>query len=470
MKLSDIHLRDPFIFAENGVYYLYGTRRGATTKVIPWQGLDVYTSADLEEWSEPRECFTRPADFWADRDFFAPEVHKYNGKYYMFASFRSAERLRCSQILRSDSPAGPFEPFTEGPLTPEGWACLDATFYVDDRGVPWTAFCHEWTQIGNGTIDVMPLTPDLTRPAGGPQTILRAGDVPWAYSLIDTSGNNYVTDGPFFRKGKNGKLYLLWSSFRPEPRYFYVQALAISDSGNILGPWRHADHFIYDEDGGHGMLFDGFDGNTYLILHSTNVNPNERPRLFRVRETDDGFEIDDRPAEPGAARCPLSKLQADILREAKRVTNYVRENGFRYGDAPINPAINHDAKLVSCDRLVDWVMYRVGYTDQVERQGMVVYHATEKARDLPGWCELQGFRRIEDIDALEPGDIVFVRPATSSAGVVYPGHTFIFAGFAEDRGDDHMSYRYDCGKLERIKSVQPSCEPLLDFMFAYRPC
>lgn len=28
MRLSEIHLRDPFVFAEDGVYYLYGTRRG----------------------------------------------------------------------------------------------------------------------------------------------------------------------------------------------------------------------------------------------------------------------------------------------------------------------------------------------------------------------------------------------------------------------------------------------------------
>ena len=167
MKLRDIHLRDPFIFAENGVYYLYGTRRGATTKVIPWQGLDVYTSADLIEWSEPRECFTRPEDFWSDRDFFAPEVYRYGDAYYMLASFRSEDRLRCSQILKSDSPLGPFLPFTDGPITPEGWTCLDATLYVDEDGTPWTAFCHEWTQIGDGTIDILPLTPDLTAPAGG---------------------------------------------------------------------------------------------------------------------------------------------------------------------------------------------------------------------------------------------------------------------------------------------------------------
>ena len=163
----------------------------------------------------------------------------------------------------------------------------------------------------------------------------------------------------------------------------------------------------------------------------------------------------------------LTPLQEAILREAKWVTDFVRENGFSYGDAPVNPAIDHAAKLVSCDRLVDWVLYRVGYTDQVERQGMVVYHATEQKRDLPGWCELQGFKKITVPGDLEPGDVVFVRPCTSSAGVVYPGHTFIFAGFADDGVN---SYRYDCGKIERIRSVQPSCEPLNDFMFAFRPC
>ncbi len=291
MKLDEIHLRDPFVLAENGLYYLYGTRRGELIKRIPWQGLDVYVSSDLNEWSEPKECFTRPDGFWADRDFFAPEVHKYKGAYYMFASFRSETRLRCSQILKSDSPEGPFLPFSDGPITPEEWACLDATFYVDDDGTPWTAFCHEWTQAGDGTIEAMPLLPDLSAPAGPPVTILRASGAEWSYSLIDPTSRNFVTDGPFFRRGRNGRLYMLWSGFRAGPQYWYVQALAVSDSGSILGPWRHADRFIYDRDGGHGMIFDGFDGNLYLILHSTNVDPNERPRLFRINETEEGFEI-----------------------------------------------------------------------------------------------------------------------------------------------------------------------------------
>lgn len=294
MKLKDIHLRDPFVLAENGVYYLYGTRRGPSTKVIPWQGLDVYTSYDLQEWSSPRECFTRPDGFWADRDFFAPEVYRYQDAYYMFVSFRSETHLRCSQILVSSSPLGPFLPLTDSPITPEDWVCLDATLYVDEEGIPWTAFCHEWTQIRNGTIDVMPLRKDLSAPAGASQVILRAGDAGWSYSLVDPSADNFVTDGPFFRKSKNGRLYMLWSGFHAGPQYWYAQALAVSDSGSILGPWRHAEKFLYDDDGGHGMIFDGFDGATYLILHSPNVNPNERPCLFTIRETEDGFELIER--------------------------------------------------------------------------------------------------------------------------------------------------------------------------------
>ena len=44
-----------------------------------------------------------------------------------------------------------------------------------------------------------------------------------------------------------------------------------------------------------------------------------------------------------------SPLAAEILREAKTITDYVREEGFTYGDAPINPAIDCSAKKVSCD-------------------------------------------------------------------------------------------------------------------------
>ena len=82
MKLTDIHIRDPFIFAEDGTYYLYGTRANHPLGPRQGEGLDVYTSKDLVEWSEPYECFTTPKDFWADRDFFAGFA---NGNFVILA-------------------------------------------------------------------------------------------------------------------------------------------------------------------------------------------------------------------------------------------------------------------------------------------------------------------------------------------------------------------------------------------------
>ncbi len=158
------------------------------------------------------------------------------------------------------------------------------------------------------------------------------------------------------------------------------------------------------------------------------------------------------------------ELVADIMREAKYVTDYIRENGFKYGNAPLNPAIDHSAKTVSCDRLVGWVMYRVGFTDQPENNGLFVWSPGDP-RDLEEWCIKNNFKRIDDISDLMPGDIVFVHPKTTAKGTVYPSHTFIHGGVSTDPN----YYRYDAGSDHRIQSIQPFSEPLINFMFAYRP-
>lgn len=65
MKLEDINIRDPFVLNDGGVYYLYGTRAkdfGCNTG-----GFDVYTSTDLVNWSEPKECFNS-AEYGLNRE------------------------------------------------------------------------------------------------------------------------------------------------------------------------------------------------------------------------------------------------------------------------------------------------------------------------------------------------------------------------------------------------------------------
>lgn len=276
MKFCDINIRDPFVLVEKGKYYLYGTR-GETAWTRAY-GLDVYVSDDLENWSEPIDCFTVPENFWANKEVWAPEVHKYKDKFYMFVSFRSEERNRATQILRSENPEGPFLPFTDDAVTPRDWMCLDGTFYVDKNGKPYIVFCHEWVQVSDGEIHAMPLTDDLSAPAGEPIMLFKASDPEWA----DKTRDKFITDGPFMYRTKGGKLMMIWSTFTESG---YTQAIAYSDNGEIDGNWLHAEP-LFRENGGHGMIFDDLDGVKHLILHSPNENPLERPVLFDLEEKD----------------------------------------------------------------------------------------------------------------------------------------------------------------------------------------
>lgn len=281
MKFCDINIRDPFVLVENGKYYLYGTR-GETAWTRAY-GLDVYVSDDLENWSEAIECFTVPENFWANKEVWAPEVHKYNEKFYMFVTFNAEDKCRGTQILRSDKPEGPFLPFTDDAITPRDWMCLDGTFYVDKNGKPYIIFCHEWVQVTDGEIHAMPLTDDLSAPAGEPIMLFKASDPDWA----DKTRDKFITDGPYMYRTKGGKLMMIWSTFTESG---YTQAIAYSDNEEIDGNWIH-DEPLFKENGGHGMIFDDLNGVKHLILHSPNENPLERPVLFDLEEKDDTLVV-----------------------------------------------------------------------------------------------------------------------------------------------------------------------------------
>lgn len=274
MKFEDIHIRDPFVLPYEGKYYLYGTR--GQTAWMSATGLDVYVSNDLENWSEPHECFSVPENFWADKEIWAPEVHFFNSLFYMFVSLRSDNRLRGTQILRSNSPSGPFLPFTDDAITPKEMQSLDGTFYIDKNGDPYIVFCHEWVQVRDGEICAMKLSKDLSKPVGEPFVLFKASEPFWADKTRDT----FITDGPFMYRTECGKLMMIWSTFTPSG---YVQAVAYSDNGDIDGNWIH-DKPLFEKNGGHGMIFKDFSGNKYLILHSPNENPYERPILMAIKE------------------------------------------------------------------------------------------------------------------------------------------------------------------------------------------
>jgi arabinan endo-1,5-alpha-L-arabinosidase len=295
MKTEDIHIRDPFVvpIEAEGMYYLFGT---ACSTVRHGDGpeFDCYKSRDLLEWEGPMPAFLPPESFWATRNFWAPEVHAFNGRYYMFASFKADRRYRSTQILVSDAVCGPYQPLTDGPITPSDWECLDGTLYVDRDGHPWIVFCHEWVQVHNGGMYAMRLSPDLKQAVGRPVLLFNASEGPWVcqpeWPREDAPRRfpDYITDGPFLHRLANGSLIMLWSS---RGNKGYAMGIARSETGDVQGPWRQQKEPLWAEDGGHGMIFRTFDNRLMLTFHKPNKNPDERPVFVEIEESGDDIRI-----------------------------------------------------------------------------------------------------------------------------------------------------------------------------------
>ena len=280
---NDINIRDPFIIYENGIYYMYGTRARFFGKKTG--GFDVYTSTDLEIWSAPHECFDSKKHGLNHMVNWAPEVHRYKGKYYMFATFtRKSNNLRGTFVLKADSPSGPFTPHSNGVVTPYQWECLDGTLYTDKNGKPYIVFCHEHTQIIDGTICYAPLSDDLKEITGDAVTMFKASEPYWADKQI---GNEHrITDGPFMYRTQNGTLLMLWSTYIKGK---YAQCLVRFDDGELGMNFTHLPPLV-DDDGGHGMIFKG-DDKLYLTYHSPNTSGFEHPCFIEIEDTGDGIAI-----------------------------------------------------------------------------------------------------------------------------------------------------------------------------------
>jgi arabinan endo-1,5-alpha-L-arabinosidase len=297
VRLADVRLRDSCIWPDESTrtYYLVSAsnRRGPNNH----PAVVAYTSKDLERWEGPRVIFEIPEDFWTKRGIWAPELHAYRGKFYLFLTFDSAEPLteqwrdwlprvkRGSQVLVSDSPLGPFKAFANRSTLPVDMMTLDGTLFVED-GVPYMVFCHEWVQIKDGTIEYVQLKEDLSETVGEPKRLFHGSDAPW--SKREEPWGCHVTDGPWFYCTRTGKLLMLWSSIGARG---YTTGYATSKSGKLAGPWEQSREPLYADDGGHPMLFRRFDGQLMLTLHSPNNSPATRQRLFELEDTGDALRL-----------------------------------------------------------------------------------------------------------------------------------------------------------------------------------
>ena len=295
-RLQDINIRDPFIMPDKkqGVYYMYQSS-STSENGRAYGGMIAWKSRDLKSWEGPIRVFDVPRDNWITGGVWAPEVHKYKGKYYLFATLNSDVRWkgavkhhpaynhRATQIFWSKSPEGPFLPFDgKQPHTPLDEMCLDGTLWVEN-GTPYMIYCHEWVETLDGEMDLVELKKDLSAPVGESQRLFCASAAEWS-----TGGNtafegkkSYVTDGCFLYHTKTGKLLMVWSSFKDG---VYAVGIAESDTGKVIGPWRQQQEPLF-VNGGHSMIFEDFEGRLCLVLHSPNSpGGKERAHIYELED------------------------------------------------------------------------------------------------------------------------------------------------------------------------------------------
>ena len=214
-------------------------------------------------------------------------MYEYEGRYYLFATFSNAGVKRGTSILVYDSPKGPFTPLVNKAITPSGWMCLDGSLYIDKEGNPWLLFCREWLEAIDGEIYAQRLAKDLKTTEGDPYLLFKASEAPWVGSITSSGVTGNVTDAPFIYRLDDGKLIMLWSSFRKTDGKYAI-GQAVSASGNVLGPWVQEPETLNSDDGGHAMVFKDLKGRLMISYHAPN-SQTEHPVITPIYIKDGKF-------------------------------------------------------------------------------------------------------------------------------------------------------------------------------------
>ncbi len=293
MHTEEIRIRDPYIVVYNNAYYMYKSENDSIL---------VYKSTDLNIWDEGTVVYTLSKDSWAYKDLWAPEVHCYKGKFYMFLSLLGKNELRGTEISVCDTPDGFFVPITNKPATPADRSCIDGTLYVED-GTPYIVYSADWPHNYNskadcyiGEIWAMPLTEDLKESADAPFLLFRSNEAICSRepNICEWEGKKvkrYGSDAPYIVKLSDGTLYLTWS---PYPGNTYIVAAAVSENNRIRGTWKHLDKPLFGNNGGHAMFFEDLDGNKKMCLHYPERPPYERALFLNVTEENSRIKLLDR--------------------------------------------------------------------------------------------------------------------------------------------------------------------------------
>jgi len=266
---KNILLADPTIFYNDGTYYLYGTGSGQYAN-----GFVTYTSTDLKEWQGPvgvaNGYALKKGDAYGESQFWAPQVFKYNNKFYM--AYAANEHIG---IAMSDSPLGPFKQSSMAPLSKE-IKQIDPFVFVDDNGKKYLYYVI--VANGGNRIFVAEMNDDMVSVKKETEKLCIEATAKWENTA---NAPWIVTEGPTVIKHK--KLYYLLYSANDFRNTDYAVGYTVSKTP--MGPWNkfegnpiiHKSN-IGQNGVGHGDIVKGKNGDLVYVLHTHNSAERVSPR------------------------------------------------------------------------------------------------------------------------------------------------------------------------------------------------
>ncbi len=258
---SFIYMADPTIFYDNGMYYLYGTY-----DLNSKDGVKVYWAKDLYSFSESNSSVAlKKGEAYGTKDFWAPQIWKEGGKYYM--AYVADEHIA---MASSTNPKGPFvgddKPLIDYKKT------IDPFVFKDDDGKRY--LLHVEFSDGN-KIYVARLKEYLSGIYPETDSLCLSAQDTWEKKMDN------VVEGPTVLK-RNGWYYLIYSANHFKSKYYAV-GYAVSKS--IYGPWTKCqDNPVLSIEGtgisgtGHGDIFQDKNGQLFYVFHTHNSDSTITPR------------------------------------------------------------------------------------------------------------------------------------------------------------------------------------------------
>ena len=297
---------DPWITRDGDVYYYMHTLGG---RLAIRRTRDVSRLAEAEE----KTIWTPPATGPNAQSIWAPELHRIDGKWYVYYSAAASGH-------DDDAHRGVFV-LENASADPMAGSWIDRGRVNTARtGIDGTTFAHRGKRyfvyspyVGPDSVLAIAAMANPWTLTGG-ETILARPDLPW-----ERQGGRQILEGPEFLPGPKGNLFLSYSAsacWSDDYALGLLSAPADSDPLDAAA-WSKAPRPVLAKSPaanvyatGHNGFFTSPDGRETWIVYHANTGPDGKctpkrsPRIQRM-----GWSADGRPVfpVPAAAGAPLAR-------------------------------------------------------------------------------------------------------------------------------------------------------------------